>query len=1199
MAPFRLVKTLNLISTYINKLKTLQHEKINISDQHLQLDKEITKELKENNLPMDTIQNLLHSLKKLHKIILNKLRIENRLHTQQKIHKAIQKNIDNLHNSPKRMIRNTLQHKNPQANFQKIIDPINDSVITDPQEIHSFIEEYYTKLYNNDTSTNTQTDIPSNWSSSYHPISSIKLEWYNNLLSEITTIEIQDTISNLPNNKAPGPSEISNDIIKKIVTPDLLNFLHLLYNKIISTKQIPSQWKTQNIYPISKKIEWKFNIQETRPISLIDSFRKIFTKILTNRLSIIFCSHKILQGNNFAGLPNQGTFQPLQILNSLYNTSKLKKEELWILSLDIKSAFDSINTKMLLKSMSRLKIPKDFLDLTENILTDRSCQVITSHGLTDYIPISQGIPQGETISPLWWVIFYDPLLTKLQQSHDKPHNLINNLAFMDDINLISPNKIILQSLLDTTTQFLSFNNISVNPQKTKLITINSKEKNKNIILNSTTILPNKKNDPIRILGIFLSESSIIKPGRDQIKKDITTISNSLKPKYTTGSMSTYIYNKVLLPRIEYKLQTTYLSPQQTIRFQQLIDTTIKHKFSIERSLPKKCFYNPNFFNIKTIQDLQKEVLISNFHYKLTDSFIQPFLNLELKTLQETNCIPTCILQNPIPLFSINTNTTSLKLSFDLNIKYCTPHSCNHTLPGGTTPLYTLIDKNWNRSAYQLYKLKLFYTEQITSYHNNNLIKWHHLAPITGSIRKGKIPQWYKILAQADINTPGLPIILQNPNRKWLATIQDNEIIIGKKQKKISSISTQINHQTIQNDTSSNSIILEPCKGCQLDTVNIPQKCRFNINNDQSTSLFIKKNIQDNKITTRISKHNLSNHLTHSFQPITFNPSLQPIIQIPNINDHLITSNFDDPLLLNLILQFKSFNWPSNIEFLIKTKNKPLNNETIIFNIAILNTPTTFALSSSVSLHLSILHIITFLLTISPNQTSLLFLSKYKRLYDTSKKLTPNKRTNCKIPFLSTIINIQNILQIKSNSFNVSKIPKTLNFFKFPNNPSLPLLTKPIQISHLNIFNHNNISLPPLRHLIKNTHKLFNTVNSLNSNRIFNDFSTNTDNFIHLNTFLKNIPQPTNKEESTLFNFRFKILTNSLPTKTNLHTKYPLLYTNNLCPSCKNQPENFNHILKCPSYTQIFSKLISLTHDTISKLQNEKIDSEKLINCKRS
>jgi reverse transcriptase-like protein len=141
------------------------------------------------------------------------------------------------------------------------------------------------------------------------------------------------------------------------MTPELLLYLKELFKQIIKEKQISHPWKKQNIFPISKKIEWKFNIQETRPISLIDSFRKIFTKILVNRLSEILTTNKILQGNNFAGLPFQGTFQPLQILNSIYNIAKLKKEELWILSLDIKSAFDSINTTMLTKSMKRIKIP--------------------------------------------------------------------------------------------------------------------------------------------------------------------------------------------------------------------------------------------------------------------------------------------------------------------------------------------------------------------------------------------------------------------------------------------------------------------------------------------------------------------------------------------------------------------------------------------------------------------------------------------------------------------------------------------------------------------------------------------------------------------------------------------------------------------------------------------------------------------------
>src|SRR5205809_782849 len=102
------------------------------------------------------------------------------------------------------MICNTLQYKNSQANLQKIINPANNSVISDPQEIHFFIQNYYTKLYNNNSPQDSLNIIPSNWAPVYYSIPSIKTEWHNNFLSEITTSEIQDTISNLPNNKAPG-----------------------------------------------------------------------------------------------------------------------------------------------------------------------------------------------------------------------------------------------------------------------------------------------------------------------------------------------------------------------------------------------------------------------------------------------------------------------------------------------------------------------------------------------------------------------------------------------------------------------------------------------------------------------------------------------------------------------------------------------------------------------------------------------------------------------------------------------------------------------------------------------------------------------------------------------------------------------------------------------------------------------------------
>jgi len=45
------------------------------------------------------------------------------------------------------MIKNILQYKNPQANLSKLINPHKEMVISNPEEIHNTIENYYKNLY--------------------------------------------------------------------------------------------------------------------------------------------------------------------------------------------------------------------------------------------------------------------------------------------------------------------------------------------------------------------------------------------------------------------------------------------------------------------------------------------------------------------------------------------------------------------------------------------------------------------------------------------------------------------------------------------------------------------------------------------------------------------------------------------------------------------------------------------------------------------------------------------------------------------------------------------------------------------------------------------------------------------------------------------------------------------------------------------
>src|SRR5436309_15092607 len=78
-------------------------------------------------------------------------------------------------------------------------------------------------------------------------------------------------------------------------------------------------------------------------------------------------------------------------------------------------AFDSMGLTPLRRALIRIKVP----DRTINLIIDlfEQCQIciIMAYGLTEFFTGHDGIDQGETISPLLWRIFYDPLLCQIQK----------------------------------------------------------------------------------------------------------------------------------------------------------------------------------------------------------------------------------------------------------------------------------------------------------------------------------------------------------------------------------------------------------------------------------------------------------------------------------------------------------------------------------------------------------------------------------------------------------------------------------------------------------------------------------------------------------------------------------------------------------------------------------------------------------------
>jgi hypothetical protein len=285
--------------------------------------------------------------------------------------------------------------------------------------------------------------------------------------------------------------------------------------------------------------------------------------------------YQILKGPNFAGLPGESTQEPIQLLNNICEEAREEKKELWILFQDTAKAFDTVNLEMLRKALSRICLPNKAIDLIISLFQDREFKVIIDEGLTDSVIAGDGIDQGETISPLLWRIFYDPLLCKIQGNQTfgykmrcswKPNMLeegeqqIENrtaaITYMDDTTWIASSKQNLQEILNEAREFYQANDSQINSTKSVLLNINSAEKQEqeNFVLaglDREKVQRMKAGETTRFLGIWIGQEKPQKDTTKRLQHEINRITAALVTKKMTDKQTIYVLNRVLIPRIEY------------------------------------------------------------------------------------------------------------------------------------------------------------------------------------------------------------------------------------------------------------------------------------------------------------------------------------------------------------------------------------------------------------------------------------------------------------------------------------------------------------------------------------------------------------------------------------------------------------------------------------------------------------------------
>jgi ribonuclease HI/exonuclease III len=707
------------------------------------------------------------------------------------IHEAVDKRQQHWQTKTSRVIARLLNRNSGRVTKDKVVTKDSEgrilSVINDPETVKTDTKNYMAKW---------QGQRPVNleglcndpfWNNIYAPRTEIPDDLFANILDEPTEEELMTAINETPN-KAPGLSRIPAALLK-ILDPHGIESLRRIIALTFKSGFAPDDWVKGMIYPTPKgATSWEADLANTRPITLLEIPRKIMFKIITNRMVPLLAKHNVLPGFNPSVLPGTSTNHVLHLLNAIMEDARASHKELWIVFQDMKRAYDSVDKTAMIAAMKRIKLPKSLIYLYSNITDMRQNCVHTAYGLTDFYHPLSGLDQGGVECPLFWRIFYDPLLTAVQQlcpgyvlSASRPTNLplkqsttttvqISAAAYVDDTTWIARSKDEMDRITAISRQFYDLMGIEINTKKTKLLVFNERNATQHIPFLFGTppceVPRAEKNTGIRLLGNLFSVSGSNTDQRKQIREIVQAAITSLKYRMVTDQQVAYIIRSVLWPQIEYKTKTRMLSQSDCKTIQTQLFQLLKMKAGLPKSFPTSLLINQNTYCIPPLYEHLVSAHVADLLKSLRqDSPSSTAIRIRLQQLSNQHCLTKSPLDTPLP-FPANPRSSPTTSVFWTTMLWNTHHTIATNpidfprVSGGQLPLdqYLPPDELVSYSKH-LAPLQIYFADQLMN-NRKEFLNYREFCLIYRTqtpIHKQQMPSWYSSLLnslqQSSLPTP--------------------------------------------------------------------------------------------------------------------------------------------------------------------------------------------------------------------------------------------------------------------------------------------------------------------------------------------------------------------------------------------------------------------------------------------------------------
>jgi Reverse transcriptase (RNA-dependent DNA polymerase) len=257
----------------------------------------------------------------------------------------------------------------------------------------------------------------------------------------------------------------------KLFLPLILSPLTHIFNESIRNKSFPLDWKRSKIVPVAK-IKDPGRLKDYRPISILPSLSKALERIMKDQI-VSFCNERGLFNRFQSGFrPGHSTTTALLKITDDISMNLDRKHITILALLDFSKAFDTVNHKILCQKLKAyFNFSVSAIDFIKSYLMDRTQCVFANNKFSNFLPVTQGVPQGSILGPLLFSLFINDISNAILFSHYH--------IYADDVqiylsgseenlgNVVDQINTDLTSILDWATR----NGLCLNSQKTQAMAI--------------------------------------------------------------------------------------------------------------------------------------------------------------------------------------------------------------------------------------------------------------------------------------------------------------------------------------------------------------------------------------------------------------------------------------------------------------------------------------------------------------------------------------------------------------------------------------------------------------------------------------------------------------------------------------------------------------------------------------------------------